>query len=149
MSRSHVFSTGAAALLIACAASAQTTTTIPFTFKTQLGTTVSNAVDGSSIAFMADAIGRQVDATISGTHLGTLPVNTTTFVGTGTITSVTISGSTDFSLIGPPDSTQTFTPNQTFAFNVRYKPTTSNRVTGAVTINWSEQLPTPATGVLP
>ena len=41
MSRAHIFSTGAAALLIACAASAQTTTAIPFTFKTQLGTTVS------------------------------------------------------------------------------------------------------------
>src|SRR5881628_1833212 len=111
MSRAHIFSTGAAALLIACAASAQTTTTIPFSFKVQLGTTVSNAVDGSSIAFSADAIGRPVDATISVTHLGTLPANTTTFVGTGSITSVEISGSTDLSVIGPPDVTQTFTPN--------------------------------------
>jgi hypothetical protein len=146
MSRAHILFSSAV-LLIASAASAQTTA--PFTVKIQQGTITTNASDGSSIAFSADAIGRPTDATISVTHAGVLQTTTSTYVGTLTITAVDLSGSTDFSLIGTPDPNQTFAVNQSFSFAVRYKPSTSTRVTGAVKLSYSEQLPTPSGGTAP
>jgi len=145
MSRSHLLSLSAA-LLIASAASAQTTS--PFSVKVQQGTTIVNAADGSSIAFAAEAIGRPTEATATFTHPGVLPANSTVPVGVATITAVEVSGSTDFTVTGP-DAGQTFTPNTTFVLAVRYRPSTSNRVTGVAKVSYSFQLPTPSTGVAP
>ena len=46
-------------------------------------------------------------------------------------------------------ASQGFTPNQVFTISVRYKPSTSQRVQGALKISYSEQLPTPTNGVMP
>src|SRR5258706_15146042 len=146
MAKAHSVSISAA-LLIASVAGAQTTA--PFSIKVQQGTISGNATDGSSIAFSADAIGRPTDATVSVTHLGVLPANSTTYVGVATLTAIDLSGSTDLSVIGTPHPGQTLTPNQNFTFNVRYRPSTSNRVTGVLKLSYSEQLPTPAGGVAP
>src|SRR5438876_11483776 len=108
MSRARILLTSAV-LLIASSAGAQTT--LPFSIKVQQGNTVTNAADGSSIAFMADAIGRPTSAGISITHLGVQPANqppTASPVGTATITAIDLSGSTDFSLAVVPDPTVTY-----------------------------------------
>src|SRR5579864_3911445 len=100
-----------ALLLIASAASAQVTPPpLPFSIKVQQGTTIVNASDGSSIAFQADAIGVTASAGVSVTHLGVTPPTPPNAapVGTATITAVDLSGSTDFSLTGVPDPSQTF-----------------------------------------
>ena len=81
------------AFLIASSAQAQT---VPFTLRVQQGTTTSNAADGASIAFQADAIGRPTDAIVTFTHLGVLQTNTNNFVGVATVTAIDVSGSTDF-----------------------------------------------------
>ncbi|HTM47550.1 MAG TPA: choice-of-anchor D domain-containing protein [Bryobacteraceae bacterium] len=146
MSRAH-FNLLSTALLLAATSAAQTPT-IPFSLRVQQGTTVTNAADGAVIAFQAEAIGRPADATVNVTHLGVLQASNNTFVGTATITALDISGSTDFQVVGP-EVNQTFTPNQTFTLSIRYRPTTSLRVTGAVKISYSEQLPTPPNGVAP
>ena len=70
-------------------------------------------------------------------------------MGIVTITAIDLSGSTDFSLTGLPDPSQTFKPNDGFTLNLQYKPTTSVRVTGVLKISYSEQLPTPPNGVQP
>src|SRR5215472_16807608 len=141
-----------AALLLAAAATAQVAPTpLPFSIKVQQGTTISNATDGSLIAFQADAIGVQASAGVTVTHLGVTPATPPNAapVGTATITAVDLTGSTDFSVVGIPDPTQGFTPNQVFTLNVRYKPSTSLRVQGVLKISYSEQLPTPPNGVMP
>src|SRR5436853_324195 len=131
-----------AALLLAIVASAQTTTNPPFTIKILLAGVTTNGGDGSAIAFQADGIGRPVDAFINITHTGVLATpSSTTFMGVATITAIDLSGSGDFSLIGQPDPSQTFPVNQNFTFDVKYKPSTSLRVTGALKISYSEQLP--------
>jgi hypothetical protein len=141
-----------AALLIASLASAQVTPPpLPFTIKVQQGTSIVNATDGSLIAFQADAIGVTASAGVSVTHLGVTPPTPPNAapVGTASITAVDLTGSTDFSVIGVPDPSQGFTPNQVFTLSVRYKPSTSLRVQGLLKISYSEQLPTPTNGVMP
>ncbi len=140
------------ALLIASLASAQITPTpLPFTISVKQGTTISNATDGSSIAFQADAIGRPSDAFVTVTHLGVIPPTPPNAAptGTATITAIALTGSTDFSLIGVPDPSQTFQPNQGFTLDIRYQPSTSRQVQGLVKISYSEQAPTPPNGVMP
>jgi len=142
----------AAALLIASLASAQITPTpLPFTINVKQGTTLSNATDGSLIAFQADAIGRPSDAFVTITHLGVIPATPPNAAptGTATITAVALTGSTDFSVIGVPDPSQSFPPNQGFTLDIRYKPSTSQRVQGVVKINYTEQPPNLPNGTTP
>src|SRR3954447_11206268 len=88
-----------ATLLFAAGASGQIT--LPFSVKIQQGAVISNATDGASIAFQADAIGKPTSVGISITHTGVPPANqppTASPVGVVTITAIDLSGSTDFSL---------------------------------------------------
>ncbi len=127
----------------ASAAAAQTTAPL-FSITVQQGTTINSATDGSSIAFQADAIGRPTDATVNVLHLGVTPATPVNALptGTATITSVVLTGSTDFSVTGAPDPSISFPPNQGFTLDIRYKPSTSVRVQGAVKITYAEQQPT-------
>src|SRR5262245_23773810 len=138
-----------ALLLVAWSASAQPAP--PFGLRVQLGGTTTTVADGAAIAFQADAIGKPVDATVFVTHLGVLPSpNSTTYVGTATITSIDLTGAGDFSVSGLPDPSQTFPVNQGFTLRVTYKPSASLKVTGVLKISYSEQLPaTPPSAVLP
>jgi hypothetical protein len=132
--------------------SAQTTPApLPFSIKVQQGTTLVNATDGSLIAFQADAIGRPTDATISILHLGVPSTTSPTLppTGTATITAIALTGSTDFSVIGTPDPTQGYPPNQGFTLDIRYKPSTSLAVQGAVKISYTEQPPNLPNGTMP
>src|SRR5438093_1593376 len=139
MSTARIFF-ASAALLLAAAANAQTA--LPFGLRIQLGATTTIAADGAAIAFQAEAIGKPVDATILVTHTGVLPSATaTTYVGTATITAIDITGSSDLTVSGLPDPSQTFPVNQGFTLRVTYKPTTSVKVTGTLKISYSEQLP--------
>ena len=141
-----------AALLIASLASAQVTPTpLPFTINVKQGTTLSNATDGSLIAFQADAIGRPSDAFVTITHLGVIPATPPNAApaGTATITAIALTGSTDFSVIGVPDPSQGFPPNQGFTLDINYKPSTSQRVQGVVKINYTEQPPNLPNGTTP
>jgi hypothetical protein len=141
-----------AALLMASLASAQVTPApLPFTISVKQGTTISNAADGSLIAFPAEAIGRSSDAFVSVTHLGVTPLTPPNAAPTGTafITAVALTGSTDFSLLGVPDPSQGFTPTQGFTLDIRYTPSTSQRVQGVVKINYTEQPPNLPNGTTP
>ena len=151
MSKACVVSSSAA-LLIASFASAQVTAPpLPFTLSVKQGTTISNAADGSLIAFQADAIGRPSDAFVTVTHLGVIPPTPPNAAPTGTafITAVSLTGSTDFSVSGVPDPTQGFLPNQPFALDIRYTPGASQRVQGLVKINYTEQPPNLPNGTTP
>jgi hypothetical protein len=142
----------ATAVLVASLASAQVTPTpLPFTINVKQGTTLSNAIDGSLIAFQADAIGRPSDAFVTVTHLGVIPATPPNAAptGTATITAVTLTGSTDFSVIGVPDPSQGFQPTQGFTLDIRYMPGTSQRVQGVVKINYTEQPPNLPNGTTP
>src|SRR5947199_5656972 len=77
MSKARMLSTSLALLIAALpiATTANGQTTLPFSIKIQQGTTVTNAGDGSSITFQADAIGRPTSAGIYVTHLGVQPAN--------------------------------------------------------------------------
>ena len=136
-------------VMIASLASAQVTP--PFTINVKQGTTLSNATDGSLIAFQAEAIGRPADAFVAITHLGVIPATPPNAAptGTATITAITLTGSTDFSVIGVPDPSQTFQPNQGFTLDIRYQPSTSQRVQGSVKINFIEQPPNLPNGTTP
>jgi hypothetical protein len=150
--RAAHFVSAPAVLLLATLASAQVTPPpLPFSIKVQQGTSIVNATDGSLIAFQADAIGVTASAGVSVTHLGVTPPTPPNAapVGTVSITAVDLTGSTDFSVVGVPDPSQGFTPNQVFTLSVRYKPSTSLRVQGLLKISYSEQLPTPTNGVMP
>jgi hypothetical protein len=133
---------------------AQTPAPPPFRITVTQNTTSVTAGDGSLISYSADAIGRPSDASVSITHLGVIPPPTTNIpnpvaTGTATITSYILSGSTDFSVTGIPDPSQTFAVNQGFAIDIRYKPSTSLAVQGSLKIFYTEQAPTPTNGVMP
>jgi hypothetical protein len=145
----RIVSTSAALLIAAMAAStpvsAQAATPLPFSLTVQQNTTTVSATDGSSVAFSADGIGRPTDAIVSITHLGVVPASTLPNpapTGVATIISVTLSGSTDFSVTGVPDPSQIFQPNQSFTLDVRYKPSTSLAVQSVLKITYLEQPPT-------
>jgi hypothetical protein len=151
VSTAHLVS-ASAALLIASLASAQVTPPLlPFSISVKQGTTVANATDGSLISYQADAIGRASDATVNVTHLGVIPPTPPNAAptGTATITAIALTGSTDFSVIGIPDPTQTFPPNQGFTLDIRYQPSTSRQVQGLVKISYTEQPPNLPNGTTP
>jgi hypothetical protein len=102
-----------------------------------LGSAVTAVNDGGNVAFTADAIGRPQDAVLSVTYRGN---------GSAVITALDVTGSTDFILSGLPDFTQVLTQNQTVTINISYKPTASQRVTGAIRFSYTETPPNPPGG---
>ena len=80
MSRVHFLSL---ALLTASAASAQTTTTPPFSIKLNQGTSITTITDGGTISFAADAVGRPADVIVNTTFTGVITPPST--IGAGTV----------------------------------------------------------------
>lgn len=100
-----------------------------FQFRVQQGSQVASATDGSTVTLAADAIGRQVDATVTATYTG-LPG--------AVISGVQIGGSSDFVLTYMPRLPQGLTAGQSFSIGIRFLPTTSARAVAQVYIQYTE-----------
>lgn len=98
-------------------------------YRTQVGNTVQTLGDTGTVTYNAEAIGRPLDGTITVTNRGTNPIS---------ITRVELTGATDFSASGVPDSTSTFAVNEGFGMTIRFRPTSGNRVLGTVRFFYSE-----------
>lgn len=115
----------AIAFLVLCTiASGQT-----FQFRVQQGSLVAPATDGSTVTLAADAIGRQVDATVTATYAG-LPG--------AVISSVQIGGSPNFVLTYMPRLPQGLTTGQSFSIGIRFLPSTGARAVAQVYIQYTE-----------
>ena len=108
-----------------CLAAAALPGQTPFSFRSQVSGTVQTLGDNGSITFSAEAIGRQLDGTVQVTNTGTAPLS---------VTRVELTGSTDFSISGVPDVSSTFALNDAFTLTLRYKPSSGQRVQGAIRI---------------
>ena len=115
--------------LLALVAAALPGQTNPLSFRTTVSGTVQTLTDNGTVTFAAEAIGRQLEGTIQVTNRGTLPVS---------VTRIELTGSTDFTMIGVPESTSVFAVNEGFALTVRFKPTSGVRALGAVRFFYAE-----------
>lgn len=115
-------------ILLTLAGSALAQSTI-LSFRSQVGSTVQTLGDTGTISFNADAIGRALDGTLTVNNRGTNPIS---------ITRVELTGATDFSATGIPDSTSTFAVNEGFGMTVRFRPATGQRVLGTLRFFFSE-----------
>ena len=99
----------------------------PFTIRVQQGQTGSTVAEGGTITLASEAPRAPVNATISITNTSsTIPA---------TINRISFSGNLDFTVTGLPDD-QPFTipAGQTMSIPVRFTPTSSDRVTGTITV---------------
>lgn len=104
----------------------------PFTFRLQQGATVSNINDGATITMAADAIGAMTTAVVTVTYTGTQPSPGVS------INSLDYSGVVDFSVDISSPTPFNVARNGTFTINLWYKPSTSNRNTGRVTVSYTD-----------
>lgn len=102
----------------------------PFSLQVRQGATIFNISDGGTITMPADAIGLLSTASVTLTYRGT-----STSVN---INTVQLTGHMDFSLAGLPELPLSLAPNQSLTIYLRYLPTTSAKVAGTVTINYTE-----------
>ncbi len=116
------------ALMLSSAALAQTAP--PFSLQIQQGANRYTIADGGTITLPADAIGLMSAASVTLTYTGT--------AASVSINAVEITGHADFTTAGLPDLPASLSPRQSLNFYVRYLPTTSARVLGRVTLNYTE-----------
>ncbi len=102
----------------------------PFTLQVQQGTNRYTITDGGTITLPADAIGLPASASVTMTYVGT--------AGSVTVNGLELSGSTDFSVTGLPDLPASLMRNQSITFYVRYLPSSSQRTTGRLAVNYTE-----------
>lgn len=102
----------------------------PFTVQVQQGTNRYTVADGGTVALPADAIGLPASASITVTYVGT--------AGSVTVNALELTGHTDFSVAGLPELPVTLMRNQSVTFYVRYLPTSGQRATGRLAVNYSE-----------
>lgn len=124
-------------VLAALAPYATAQTAAPFSIRVQQGTNVQVIADGGTMAYPAEGIGLPVDGSL-----------TISFTGTGatalaTVTSMQLTGSTDFVVTSAPDFSVSgvgLTPaTPSFAVQVRFTPTTSMATAGRLTFTYSTE----------
>jgi len=106
--------------------------TPPFSMRLQLGQTVSTISDGATITLAADAIGARATGLVVATYTGT------TAAPGIRINSVEYAGSTDLSVDGYPDTPFYLTNGQSFNLNLYYKASTSVKMTGRITVYYTD-----------
>ena len=110
----------------------QTATPLPFTMRVQQANSVLNVADGATITMPADAIGIASTAVLTVTYRGT------TTTSSATLNTVDFSGSLDFTVSGIPELPLNMTPGQSFALNIQYKPSNSQRNSARVAFSYVE-----------
>lgn len=121
-----------AALLTLGAASLFGQTQAPFNIRFQQAQNLAVLADGGTATLTADAIGSPASGTLSLTYRGAATTQIT-------INSVELVGSLDFTLGGFAQTLPaTVNGGETVSATVRYSPTTGNRVTSRVVINYTE-----------
>ena len=115
--------------LLAPFAAAQTTAS-PFIIRVTQGQTGVTVAEGATVTLASEAPRAPVDATISLTNRTTAAV---------TINRVSFTGNLDFKVTTPVDDTPlNVPPGATVSAPVRFTPTSSERVTGTVTVAYTE-----------
>jgi hypothetical protein len=119
-------------LIALCALAPVASAQAPFSIRVQLPQTTSILADGGTLALQADALSVPVAATLTVSYTGTNP----SFL----INAVDLTGATDFSLSGAPDTSQgalTMARTQTLVLGVRYAPRSSVKAAGKIGIAYS------------
>jgi len=108
---------------------------IPFNLRFQQGQTLSVISDGATLNFPAEAVGMPAS--------GTLSVNYRGATGTTiTINSIDLTGSLDFSVAGSAALPFNIPGGETISLGIRYLPTTANRTTARLVVNFTERTTT-------
>ncbi|MBM3767206.1 MAG: choice-of-anchor D domain-containing protein [Acidobacteria bacterium] len=103
-----------------------------FNVRVQIAGNVATVADNGTIQFNAEAIGRPVDAIVSITNRGTGTINITRFE---------LTGATDFTTGGVPAPEVAILPNEGFAMNVKFTPTSGTRATGTMRLGFTDTPP--------
>jgi hypothetical protein len=118
----------AIALVFASPAPAQATA--PFTLQVLQGANRFSIADGGTITLPADAIGLPASASITMTYVGTAT--------SITLNTVELTGHADFSVSGLPELPVSLQRNQSLTFSARYLPTSGSRVSGRITVSYTD-----------
>lgn len=104
---------------------------VPFAFRFQQGQSLTVVNEGATLTLPADAIGVTSTGTLSITYRGAAGA-------TVSINSADLTGSLDFSVSGLASAPFTVTGGDTFTAGIRYLPTTGNRATARLVVNYTE-----------
>ncbi|MBM3727907.1 MAG: choice-of-anchor D domain-containing protein [Acidobacteria bacterium] len=120
------------ALLLAGVAGAQIVPTpAPFNIRVQIGNTVQNLTDFSTLAINADFINQPVTANIAITYRGT---------ASASISAFELTGSTDFVITSQPDAFPvTMSGASVVNLQIRFTPSSGQRANGRFAMNYTER----------
>ncbi|MCS7316188.1 MAG: choice-of-anchor D domain-containing protein, partial [Bryobacteraceae bacterium] len=102
----------------------------PFTLLIQQGTNRYTIPDGGTVTLSADGIGLAAWASVTMTYTGT--------AGPVSINALELTGHTDLSVAGLPELPVSLMRNQSIIFQVRYLPSSGQRITGRLHMNYAE-----------
>lgn len=126
MRLTRVLNTIALATAVIAGLAAQTAQAQTYTILVNQQSTSAEIPEGGTVTFSAANIGAASDAIVTLTNRAGVLVQ---------INTLTLTGSSDFTLVNAPQLPLTLNPTQSISLAVRHNPATSNRTAGVININ--------------